>query len=368
MTTMIRVLQVVTYMGRGGIETMLMNYYRKIDRSIIQFDFLVHRDFKGDFDDEILSMGGKIYHVPRYNPFSFEYRRKVRDFFEKHKEYKIVHSHINSMSGIVLKEAARSEVPVRIAHSHCEGFEKSIKVPIKKMFIPQISKNATAFMACSDAAGKFLFGKDKQFVVLPNAIEVEKFKYNELTREKFRKEFSVSDDTIVLGHVGRFFGQKNHAFLIDIFQEVIKKKKAKLLLVGDGELKSEIKKRVDENHISENVIFAGVRSDVPELMQAMDIFVFPSLFEGLGVAAVEAQAAGLPTVISDCIPSEVIISKDLVSVLSLDQSPEEWANHILSRIGVKRTDHSYEIIENGYDATVNAKWLTEYYQTRLSEI
>lgn len=365
---MIRILQVVTNMGRGGIETMLMNYFRKIDRSIIQFDFLVHRDGKGDYDDEILSLGGRIYHVPRYNPFSRIYRNSVRIFFEKHKEYQIVHSHINSMSGIVLQEAARSGVPIRIAHSHCEGFEKSLKVPIKKMFIPQIPRNATHYMACSEAAGKFLFGNNKHFIVLPNAIEAKKFRYNESTRNAMRKELSIPDDNIVLGHVGRFLGQKNHVFLIDIFQEVVKKKNATLLLIGDGELKHEIKRRVEEKHLSDKVIFAGVRSDVPELMQAMDIFVFPSLFEGLGVAAVEAQAAGLPTVISDCIPSEVIIAKELVSALSLKQSAVEWAENIISKAGTQRTDTSLEIIKNGYDASENVKWLTEYYQARLSEI
>lgn len=356
----IRILHVVTYMGRGGLETMLMNYYRKIDRNKIQFDFLVHRDIRADYDDEIESLGGCIYRIPKLNPFSPNYYKALEDFFQKHK-YKIVHSHVDCMSAYPLKAAKKAGVPVRIAHAHSSSQDKNWKYPIKYISAKKISKYATDYFACSDDAGKWMFsGKD--FSVLKNAIDVKNYAPNKNEREKIKREFELENDSLIIGHVGRFSYPKNHTFLIDIFSYIKKyKPNAYLMLVGSGKGMMDIKNKVNQLKLDKNVIFTGSRSDVYSLMQAMDVFVFPSHYEGLGIVAIEAQAAGLPCIISNGVPKECIVTKDLVSRKDLSELAEEWAVHILDRLCINRSNHIKEIIENGYDIAESAKWLEEYY-------
>ena len=357
----IRVLQIVTYMGRGGLETMLMNYYRNIDRANVQFDFMVHRSFEADYDAEIRSMGGIIYRMPRLNPFSRSYGKKLDRFFMQHQEYRIVHAHLDCMSGIPLRFADKDGVPVRISHSHNNNQTKDVKYPLKLLFKKVIPWYANELFACSRAAGKWMFGSNK-FQILNNAIDTEKFRYNELTRIEKRKELCFSESAFLVGHVGRFMEQKNHIFLLDIFSELCKMDKdARLLLVGDGPLRSEIEERARHLQIVDRVIFAGVRSDVAELMQAMDLFLFPSKFEGLPVTLVEAQTAGLPCVISDMIPEDSVVTDDLVTVESLRSSPREWALQVLRRKGEPRMDHSSEVAAAGFDIRESAKWLEAFY-------
>lgn len=360
----IRILQIVTYMGRGGLETMLMNYYRHIDRSKVQFDFLVHRDFEADYDKEILKLGGKIYRFPKLIPWSSKYKQRLKEFFIEHPEYKIVHVHQDCLSSVALQCAKESNVPIRIAHSHTSGQDKNIKYLIKKHYMKEIPFYATDLLACGERAGDWMFGGDP-YEVVPNAVDVEKYVYSSVKAEQVRKSLGLRKD-IVVGHVGRFDSAKNQAFLVDIFAECIKLlPNIKLLLIGDGDEKKEIENKVQRLGLKDKVIFTGVRTDVNELLQAMDIFVFPSLYEGLPVTMIEAQAAGLPCVISDHVPSECIVTTDLVTVKKLDESAAEWARYIITHVRDKRSDHSDEIKTAGYDIRSSAKQLEEFYLKKI---
>lgn len=356
---MIKILHIVTYMGRGGLETMLMNYYRHIDRTQVQFDFLTHRDFKADYDDEIESLGGKIYHLPRLVPWSKSYKRELRDFFNSHPEYKIIHVHQDCFSGVICQIAKECGIQIRIAHSHCTSQDRNWKYPIKRLYMKNIPKFATDLMACGQKAGEWMFG-GVPFKILNNAIDVDAYVYNPCKRDEIRTKFGVND-SLVIGHIGRFSPPKNHSYLIDIFSEIHKRNpNSVLLLVGDGDGRKSIEEKVDFLGLRDFVIFTGVRSDVPDLLQAMDVFVFPSLYEGLPVTIIEAQAAGLPCFISDKVPAECMIT-DLVKSIPLSVSPEVWADEILSSKNVQRENTKEAIIKAGYDIEENAKWLQNYY-------
>ena len=356
----IRVLHVVTYMGRGGLETMLMNYYRHIDRKKIQFDFLVHRYFEADYDVEIESMGGRIYHVSRLIPWSRSYREKLQVFFKSHPEYEIVHVHQDCLSSVALKVAKECGVPVRIAHSHNSNQDKNFKYLIKRYYMRKIPNYATHLFACGKDAGDWMFGKNS-YQILHNAIDTKIYQYDYQKRKESRTKLGIGEE-LLIGHVGRFRLQKNHVFLIDIFAEIVKQQPdSKLLLVGDGDEKEKIQVKIEQLQLQKNVLLLGARSDVNELMQAMDVFVFPSLYEGLPLTMIEAQAAGLPCVISDSIPRECVITKGLVSYKGLNEGAKEWAAHILTRAKEKRVTHDEEMKQSGYDVNEEVKRLEAFY-------
>lgn len=356
----IRILHVVTYMGRGGLETMIMNYYRHIDRNKVQFDFLVHRDFKADYDDEILALGGKIFRLPRLVPWSYGYQKALNQFLKSHAEYKIVHVHQDCLSSIVLKAAKKNEVPVRIAHSHTSNQDKNLKLLIKLFYRRKIGKFATDLLACGKEAGDWMF-KGAKYQLINNAIDSKLYTYNEVERRKVREDLGISEDTFLVGHVGRFNTVKNHSFLLDIFCELKnRKKESMLLLVGDGELRDQIESKVDELGIAKSVIFTGVRKDVACLMQAMDCFVFPSLYEGLPVTLIEAQAAGLPCLVSDHVSSECN-KTGLIEQVSLKDPYDYWAECILHKEKHIRQNMKEAIKKAGYDITVNAQILQNFY-------
>ena len=356
----IRVLHIVTHMNRGGLETMIMNYYRHIDRSRLQFDFLVHRSNMADYDEEILSMGGKIYRLSPLNPLDPRYLRSLDTFFAEHKEYRIVHCHLDCMAGIPLKYAKKHGVPVRIAHSHNSNQTKDAKYILKLFYKRNIVKYANRLFACGDDAGKWMFGTD-DFTVLNNAIDAAVYSYSVETARAVRAELGICCDAVVVGHVGRFCPPKNHSFIIRVFAEVLKKRPdAVLLLVGEGELRADAEKLVGELGIRRNVIFTGLRSDVPRLLQAMDVFLFPSVYEGLPLSIVEAQAAGLPCLISDKVPIECK-KTDLVQQMSLEESPEVWADAVLSVANNQRKNTLEDIRRAGFDVRENAQWLQDFY-------
>ena len=321
----IRVLQVVTVMNRGGLETMLMNYYRKMDRNKVQFDFMVHREDKGHYDEEILSLGGRIFRMPQIRPGNYRvYFNKLDQFFSDHKEYKVVHSHINENSSFVLRAAKKAGVPCRIAHSHLSDLGIDLKLPFRLYARSVMKDHPTKYFACSKNAGKWLFRNTntEEIKVLNNAVNVEEFLFNRETRQKVRQELGVRRNQLVIGHIGRFNKQKNHEYLIDIFKSVVEKRPdAVLVMIGEGNLKPQIEKKVSDLGLSSNVRFLGVRSDIADLMQGMDLFLFPSLFEGLPVVLVEAQAAGLQCVISDSITKESDIT-GRIEFTSLQETPE----------------------------------------------
>ena len=356
---MIRVLQCVNDMHRAGLETMLMNYYRNIDRTKIQFDFLTHRPDKSDYDDEILSLGGKVYYAPRLYPQNYPaYFKYMKKFFAEHPEYQIVHSHIDSMSYLPLLAAKKAGVPIRIAHSHNTSIDKDFKYILKQYFRKKITKAANYYCACGQEAGEFL----------PNAIEVDKFLYNEEVRDRKRKDLGLTSEFVV-GHVGRLSYQKNHELLIRIFSELHKKDvNTILLLIGVGEKEDEIREQVHELNLDECVRFLGNRDDVNELYQAMDVFVMPSLFEGIPVVGVEAQFAGLPCVFSDKVPVEVKFTENSEFV-SLEKKLEDWADIVLS----KKTDsdriNDLEFISTSMYNIKNAhKILEQYYAETESSL
>lgn len=321
-------------MHRAGLETMLMNYYRNIDREVLQFDFLTHRPEKSDYDDEILSLGGKVYYAPRLYPQNYPaYFRWMKDFWAQHPEYTVVHSHIDAMSYLPLLTAKRAGVPVRIAHSHSTSIDKDFKYIPKQFFRGQITKAANVYWACGEEAGRFLFG-DTPFREIPNAVDAEKFAFSsELCAQK-RGELGVND-AFVVGHVARLAHEKNQCFLLDIFREIKQEKEnAVLLLIGVGERERAIRKKAEQLGLTDSVRFLGRRSDVNELYQAMDVFVLPSLFEGVPLTGIEAQFAGLPCFFSDAVTREVDFSHRS-QFLSLQSPPSAWAKEICHTDGVR---------------------------------
>lgn len=359
----IRILHVVTNMCRGGLETMIMNYYRHVDRSLVQFDFLVHRDFESDYDAEILALGGRIHHLPRLNPFSPAYLRALDAFFAGHPEYRVVHCHLDCMAGIPLSSAKKHGVPVRIGHAHNSNQSKDLKYPLKLFYKHSIAKNATTLFACSEAAGQWMFS-GAPFRVINNAVDAAHFRYDPRTRSAVRLEFGLADDAPVIGHVGRFMHQKNHAFLLESFARL--PEQARLLLVGDGELRAAAEAQARELGIADRVIFAGIRTDVDRMLQAMDVFVMPSHYEGLPVTIVEAQCAGLPCLISDGVPIECK-KTDLVSQLPLDAGADAWAKAALAAIREPRLSPLDEIRAAGFDIAESAAWLTEFYRSQYGK-
>ncbi|MFC3884772.1 glycosyltransferase family 1 protein [Bacillus songklensis] len=365
----IRILQVVTIMNRGGLETMLMNYYRHINRNKIQFDFMVNRMERGDYDDEIESMGGKIYRMPPIRPGNYrKYFMMLDEFFKQHSEYKVVHAHINENSAFVLRAAKKANVPCRISHSHLAGLPLDYKFPFRLYARMNLNKNTNQFFACSDEAGKWLFGNsleiNNKLIIFKNAIDCNEFSYNEQIRNKLRKELNI-ENKFVIGHVGRFNPQKNHSFLIDVFSEVYRKNNdAILLLIGQGDLMEEVRKKVEKLNLTEVVKFLGLRTDVADVMQAMDLFLFPSLYEGLGVVLIEAQASGLKCITSTGTPKEANVTGS-VDFLTLNLSAKEWADKVLEYNTERNTDLQ-SIIDRGYDVSTNIKWLSNFYTKNYS--
>lgn len=362
----IRILQVIGSMNRGGAEAMLMNYYRSIDRTKVQFDFVENYTGRAAYDDEIESLGGKIYNCPHFNGKNYiQYRNWWRNFFREHAgAYPIVHGHIGSCASIYLKEAKKHGI-FTIAHSHSSGTDHSFSAFLYRLVSYNTRYIAHYFFACSAAAGIDRYGKkvsrSNRYKIVNNAIDTAAYRVNPDVRQEVRHQFGFQNEPVI-GHVGRLIGVKNHRFLIDVFREVIQKNpEAKLLLVGGGELEKELRAYAQEKGIGEQVIFVGIRSDVNRLMQAMDVFVFPSLYEGLPVTLVEAQTAGLPCVISDRIPKDSILVEELVDMMRLSDSPEKWADRALERATEPHRDTQEQIKAQGFDIAENAKWLEGFY-------
>jgi glycosyltransferase involved in cell wall biosynthesis len=365
MSKPIRVLHVVRKMDFGGVQLMLMNYYRNINRNLVQFDFLVQGNQNSTFDEEIRSLGGKIHNVTSMKDNLIKYNKDVRRILEKN-NYEIVHAHQNFANIHSLTQAHKSKIKAIISHSHNAYPEKSvIKQIIKKFIQYRINKISTEKYACSIKAGEWLYGKKqlkKGFVkIINNGIDSEKFKFNKEISDKVRNELKIKNN-FVIGHIGNFSNQKNHDFLIDIFNEIYKiKQNAKLVLVGIGELEEVIKKKVRNLGLENQVIFLGKRSDVNSLMQAFDVLVFPSLFEGLPVVLIEAQASGLKSIVSKEITSEVKIT-ELIDYISLAESSKYWAENIIKYDNrEERKDTSNLIKDNGYDIREEAKKLEKLY-------
>lgn len=369
---MTRVLHVTPWMRRGGgIENMLMNIYRQIDRSQVQFDFLLDREYEGDFCDEIRALGGRVFFVSPRRKGLAKNKKELRLFFAQHREYRIVHQHVSSLSYITpLAMAKQAGVPVRIVHSHNtsqSGFMHRLLHRVNQLRITGV---ATDYFACSQAAAEWLYPRSilgrHQSVLVNNAIDADRFRYRAETRNLLRDSLGIQSDEILLGHVGSFANQKNHALLVEIFAAYLASgANAKLLLVGEGPLLEQVKARVKELGLEERVIFAGIRKDVHDLMQAMDIFVMPSLHEGLPLTVVEAQAAGLPCVLSTAITKEVALL-DTVQWRSLTDSLDQWVGALRAAPGAQDRQDTFDIISaKGYEAKSAAQRLAQFYQSKV---
>lgn len=364
----IRVLHVLQRMEAAGVQTLLMNMYRKIDRTKVQFDFLVHYTAPQFFDEEIESLGGRIYRLSVREDYNFiKYYRELNCFFKGHPEYKVVHGHMHTLGAIYLHVAKRYSIPVRIAHSHTNATQNDSKKIIKTLMNHIYSHDATTLFACSSAAGKYMFG-NRDFQVINNAIDTRCFLFDEKNRQKKRIELGI-ENNFVVGCVGRFELQKNQKFSIEIFEELLKKiPSAVLLLIGSGSMEAEIKEMVSLKRISTAIKFLGNRRDVAELYQAMDVFLFPSLFEGLGIVGVEAQAAGTPTVCTDTLPEEINVTP-LIHRISLSNKPEAWVEKIIeaSKDSLKHQSMMPYVKEAHYDIVTIAKELETFYLTSHEE-
>ncbi|MDY6385930.1 MAG: glycosyltransferase family 1 protein [Fibrobacter sp.] len=318
---MIRILHVLGGLDRGGAETMVMNLYRAIDRSQIQFDFITHTDRHQAYTDEILKLGGKIYYFPKFKGINFLQVKKLwTKFFKEHPEYKILHSHVRSYASLYLPIAKKAGLKT-IIHSHSTSNGKGLSSFVKRLMQFPLRYQADYFFGCSKEAGEWLFGKkvveSPKYHILRNAIDTEKYKFSEESRAQYREKLNLGNKLTYV-HIGRFHPSKNHPFLLNLFAEIHKRNPdTVLLLVGDGPLRSSIRTQIEELRLQESVMLLGSRDDIPGILHAADCLLFPSLWEGFGMVAVEAQAAGLPCICSDMVPSSVKVT-DFCYFISTD--------------------------------------------------
>ncbi len=327
MSEPIRILHIIAGMGSGGAEMMIMNWYRNINRELVQFDFLLRSD-ENIYEDETLSLGGRIYTMPEFPRHIIKNHIETDKFFKTHaKDYAAVHIHANALIYVdALKLAKKYGIKHRIMHSHNTKTEITLYTPIHNWNKRRIESLATDFLACSNPAGRWMFCGEYQ--VINNAIDLKRFAFNEHFREKIRKEHNLGD-RFVVGHVGRFLESKNHRFLIEVFEEIKKQKNdAVLCLIGTGVLENQIRELVKFKGLEDSILFLGVKKNIPEYYSAFDVMVFPSLFEGLGIVAVEAQAAGLAVVVSEAVPEEARVTNK-ISVKSLSENAFIWAETVL---------------------------------------
>lgn len=356
----IRIAQMMTDMNYGGVEMVVMNYYRNIDRTKVQFDFFALEGSSIPQKEEIEKLGGRVFIVPKYTHLS-QYEKAIQKLF-KENNYKIVHSHMNTLSFFSLYGAKKVGVPNRISHNHSTAGKGETKKNIVKYLLRPLAKiYPTDLCACSKHAGNWIYGKKANYRIFNNAIDLEKYKYNPVERRELRRELGLNGKKVI-GHVGRFCYQKNHDFLIDILYEVLKKdENVVLLLIGEGELEKEVKNKVKKIGLENNVIFLGRRAEAYKYYQAMDVFVLPSRYEGLGMVAIEAQAAGIPTICSTEVPKEAKIldsthfAKDLT----------DYVKYILESFDIKQRDTSNELRKAGYDIKTEARKLLNFYEEML---
>lgn len=353
-----------------GVETLVLNVYKHVDKEKVQFDFIIDEDSVGIPREEIESMGGRVIIVPPYQKAN-KYISELTKLFRRN-SYKIVHAHISTLSVFPLYAAKKAGVPIRIAHCHTTAGKGEVFKNIMKYSLRPFSKVFPTHLAASSRlGGEWLFGKGcfekHDMYYLPVARDVETFTYNNKVREDIRNDLGLKDKYVV-GHFGRFVAQKNHTFLIDVFKEVkTLEPNAVLLLAGDGELLDLTKKKVASLGLENSVLFLGKRNDVAQLYQALDVFVLPSLYEGVPGVGIEAQSAGLPFVFANTITDEAKIL-DTSERLSFSDGAKLWADVIVGFKGSPRRNTIKEMTEAGYNIKAAAKDLEKYYLTALEKL
>ena len=367
---MVRILHVIGRMNRGGAETMVMNLYRAIDRTQFQFDFVSFSDSKGDYDEEIIALGGKIYQIVSSNPLARMF--KLEQFLKTHSEYKIVHCHTLLSNAFHTLAAKRANVPYRISHSHNtrnQTKQSLITKYYENWAIKNIRKNSTHFFACGDEAAGFLFPGIENVTIIPNSVDARYFaSIADNNKDYLRKEFQLTEQTLIILQLGRLNEVKNHVFSIEVAEQL---KNAgidfRMVFAGQGELKETLEQKVKILGLENEIVFLGLRTDVPYLLAGSDIMLMPSLFEGFPVVLVESQASGVPALIADTISKEVDLGTELVYFESLDQSPEIWANSILeisSKKGLGKNRVSI-LKKKRFDINESVRTLTDLYKTMI---
>ncbi len=385
----IRVLHVLGRLDRGGAETMVMNLYRHMDRQRIQFDFVIHTEDACDYTREVHELGGRIYSMAPFGvSTAAHYRRDWRNFFRGHPEYHIVHGHMRSTASLYLAEAKRAGLAT-IVHSHNTSSGSGIAAFVKNVLQYPLRWQADYLFACSKGSGIWLYGRracdSQRFHLLHNGITAADFRFDPAVRQAKRRE--LLGETVrrfpVFLHIGRLEPQKNHTFLLRMMQEIAAREPdAQLWLCGCGPLEAALRRQAQESGLAERVRFLGVRTDIPGLMQAADALLFPSLFEGLPLTLVEAQAAGLPILMSDTVTPEAALT-DLVKTLPLSEPPARWAETALQLLsggdapypaqtgqeaGTGRAAYAALVARSGYDAAENAAWLARFYEETQRQI
>ena len=367
----IRILHIIGILVGGGVETVVMNYYKNIDRSKVQFDFVVHDNDKVDITDIVEKMGGKVYKVPAYYKNIFGFMHSIYRIVRENK-YKIVHCHMTTLGVFSLLPSWIAGAKIRILHGHSTTVKSETKRNLMKLILRPFSIFvANRQFACSKVAARWLFGPNKNVEIINNAIDVEKFQFNEEYRTKLREELGL-DNKFIIGHIGRFMYQKNHEYLIQVFQKLVHKiPSAHLVLVGDGPLRENTLQKIENLGLSTRVTYLGLRKDVHKLYSLFDIFYFPSWYEGLGIVAIESQAAKLPILMSNFVPDEAIIDSSLAKKIGItDEDIDIWINEtkriysninhpcngVNPRIGINNC-----INTEGYNIQLEAKRLEELY-------
>ena len=371
---MIRILQDVSHMDRAGIETILMRYYSRIDKTKFQFDFLINKNKKGAYDEEIIKLGGKLYHTPGLNPLKIiKYKKYIKKLIKDNPDIKILHAHNDAMEYPALLAAKEINFPVRISQSHNTSIDFDLKWPIKTLYRKLIPSVANYYFGCGKDAVKYFFGdktiNNNNYTIIRNAIETQNFIYNEKTRNKIRKLLNINENTFLIGHVGRFTNQKNHDFIIEtMFRFFIKEPFAdvKVILIGDGELEGKIKNKIKKYNMEDKFIFTGNIPNTNEYYQAIDLFILPSKYEGLPLVGIEAQTACVPCIISNKVTDEIKIT-NLVEFLPLDE--KVWVDMIIEKMNTKhqRKDMTKQIKEKGYDIDTEVKRLESIYYNLASK-
>lgn len=366
---MIRILHIVGTMDRAGAETMIMNLYRAIDKKRFQFDFIYFTEKKCDYDQEIEQLGGLIYRIHRSNPL--QRLNSLKNLLKKNPQWQIVHSHTLFSNAFHIYAAYLAGVKMRIVHSHNTSDQS--KNDLTSWFYHSVSRKiqskfSTNFVACGDAAAHFLFPQINNVLVIPNSIDVNHFaQVSEIKGDYLRTEFQLADDTLVLLQLGRLNKVKNHQFTFYLLKELKKQEiKFKLFIAGRGELENFLKSRVDKLNLQHDVVFLGLRKDVPELLAGSDILLMPSLYEGFPVVLVESQAAGIPALIADTISEEVDLGVGLIYFESLYSDHSTWSNKISTIYEmprIKKIERIEKLTKRGFDISGNAKLLEELYSS-----
>ncbi len=352
-------------MDRGGAETLIMNIYRNIDRSRVQFDFLLSSPVRTAYEDEIESLGGKIYHIPHFLGWNrLSYDKTLRAFLIAHPEHMILHDHLMDSAAETFR-VAKKLGRVTIAHSHTVQNGHSIEEGIRFLFRRKLYKVADYRLACSKDAGRWLYRNKKDFTIVNNGIDTEKYSFSEEARSRKRKELGIDPETYLIGNVGRLVKDKNQERIIDIFAVFHKScRNSKLIIAGDGPMEENIRDRIRHYNLEEDALLIGPRDDLGELYSALDLFLLPSLTEGLGIVLVEAQASGLECVFSSNIPEEVDLIPGLLSRVSLEAPDEEWAGR-MEECRTKGTENRYgknlSVKAAGYDIKETSKQMERLY-------